>query len=72
MTDLEPVRDGLADTLTPDFIADLIRLPRKADPAGWRIDEGTAGVRLTITLVYRRKMQLFAGHFAQMPVEADA
>lgn len=67
MSDLEP-----ADTFALAAIADLIRLTRKGDTAGRRIDEGTAGVHLTFTPVYRRKMQLFAGHFAQMPVVADA
>ena len=67
---IEPVRqelpNGLADPLTLDAIADLIRLTRNevGHPTGRQIDEDTARVHLTIAPVYLRKMQLLSAHFA--------
>lgn len=61
--------NGLADALTLDAIADLIRLTRNevGHPTGRKIDEDTARVHLTIAPVYLRKMQQLATHFAGMP-----
>ena len=70
---IEPVRydlpDGLADPLTLDAIADLIRLTRNevGHPTGRKIDEDTARVHLTIAPVYLRKMQRLLAHFATSP-----
>ncbi len=67
---IEPVRqklpNGLADPLTLDAIADLIRLTRNevGHPTGRQIDVDTARVHLTIAPVYLRKMSLLATHFA--------
>jgi hypothetical protein len=75
---IEPVRqdlpNGLADALTLDAIADLIRLTRNevGHPTGRQIDEDTARVHLTIAPVYLRKMQLLSAHFADMPAGASA
>lgn len=75
---IEPVRqdlpNGLADALTLDAIADLIRLTRNevGHPTGRQIDEDTARVHLTIAPMYLRKMQLLAAHFAGMPAGAEA
>ncbi|QPS33524.1 hypothetical protein [Brevibacterium casei] len=75
---IEPVRsnlpDGLADSLTLDAIADLIRLTRNevGHPTGRRIDEDTARVHLTIAPTYLRKMRALTVHFTQSPKEAKA
>jgi len=75
---IEPVRqvlpNGLADALTLDAIADLIRLTRNevGHPTGRQIDEDTARVHLTIAPVYLRKMQLLSAYFAGMPGGASA
>ncbi|MFG3679928.1 hypothetical protein ACGF5H_07460 [Micromonospora chalcea] len=67
---IEPVRqdlpDGLADALTLDAIADLIRLTRNeaGHSTGRQIDEDTARVHLTIAPVYLRKMKQLTVHFA--------
>ena len=65
---------GLADALTLDAIADLIRLTRNeaGHPTGRQIDEDTARVHLTIAPVYLRKMQLLSVHFAGTPAGASA
>jgi hypothetical protein len=64
--------NGLADALTLDAIADLIRLTRNeaGHPTGRQIDEDTARVHLTVAPVYLRKMQQLAAHFAGMPAGA--
>jgi hypothetical protein len=70
---IEPVRqdlpNGLADALTLDAVADLIRLTRNevGHPTGRQIDEDTARVHLTIAPVYLRKMQLLSAYFTGMP-----
>lgn len=75
---VEPVRQdlpsGLADPLTLDAIADLIRTTRNevGHPTGRRIDEDTARVHLTIAPVYLRKMHLLAAHFTGMPSGGNA
>lgn len=75
---IEPVRhvlpNGLADGLTLDAIADLIRLTRNevGHPTGRQIDEDTARVYLTISPVYLRKMHLLSAHFLGMSAGASA
>ena len=66
--------DGLADALTLDAIADLIRLTRNevGHPTGRQIDEDTARVHLTIAPMYLRKMDQLAAHFAGLSEEVDA
>lgn len=74
---IEPIRqdlpDGLADSLTLDAIADLIRLTRNevGHPTGRQIDEDTARVHLTIAPTYMRKMRALTVHFAQRPAEVN-
>ncbi len=75
---IEPVRqdlpNGLADSLTLDAVADLIRLTRNevGHPTGRQIDEDTARVHLTIAPTYLRKMRALTAHFAEKPAEAEA
>lgn len=75
---IEPVRqdlpDGLADSLTLDAIADLIRLTRNevGHPTGRQIDEDTARVHLTIAPTYLRKMRALTIHFDESPAEVGA
>lgn len=75
---IEPVRhelpDRLADALTLDAIAGLVRLTRNGvgHPAGRKIDEDTARIHLAIAPVCLRKMQLLLAHCVGMPAGADA
>jgi len=75
---IEPVRqslpNGLADPLTLDAIADLIRLTRNevGHPTGRQIGEDTARAHLTIAPTYLRNMQQLAGHFASLPSGDEA
>jgi hypothetical protein len=75
---IEPVRgdlpEGLADQLTLDAIADLIRLTRNevGHPTGRRIDEDTARVHLTISPLYLRKMHQLTAYFDTLSGENDA
>ncbi|MFG6402510.1 hypothetical protein [Microbacterium sp. P04] len=60
--------DGLADALTLDATADLIR-NEVGHPSGRQVDEETARVHLTIARVYLRKVQQLSAHFAQKLAE---
>lgn len=70
---IEPNRrnlpEDLADSLTLDAIADLIRVTRNeaGHPSGKHVDEDTARVQLTIAPVYLRKMQRMADYFKSVP-----
>ena len=75
---IEPARgslpDGLADPLTLDAIADLIRLTRNevGHPTGRKIDEDTARVHLTIAPMYLRKMQSLTDFFTDSTTAVHA
>ena len=75
---VEPARgslpDGLADPLTLDAIADLIRLTRNevGHPTGRKIDEDTARVHLTIAPMYLRKMQSLTHFFTVLTTAVHA
>ncbi|MBA8992155.1 hypothetical protein FHW23_003443 [Curtobacterium pusillum] len=75
---IEPVRqtlpDGLADPLTLDAVADLIRLTRNevGHPTGRIIDEDTARIHLTIAPMYLQKMRKLTYHFARNPLQETA
>lgn len=66
---LEPLRsslpDGLADSITLDAVADLLRVTRNTagHPSGQRIDEDTAYTHLNLTGVLLAKMIDLAEHF---------
>lgn len=69
---LEPLRpslpDGLADSITLDAVADLLRVTRNAagHPSGQRIDEETAYTHLNIAGVLLVKMVELAEHFERL------
>ena len=66
---LEPMRphlpEGLADTLTLDAVADLLRITRNeaGHPTGAEVDEDTAYTHLQMTARYLQKMTLLQVHF---------
>ncbi|HEY4897562.1 MAG TPA: hypothetical protein VII01_15940 [Solirubrobacteraceae bacterium] len=69
---LEPIRpslpDGLADSITLDAVADLLRVTRNAagHPSGRRIDEDTAYTHLNMAGVLLAKMLELAEHFERL------
>ena len=70
---LEPIRPSLpadlADTLTLDAVADLLRLTRNSagHPSGATIDQDTARVHLQMAAVYLGKMTQLRDHLASVP-----
>lgn len=74
---IEPLRndlpDGLADALTLDAFADLIRITRNeaGHPTGRRIDEDTALVHLQMAPVYLKKMHQLRDYCARFSAVAD-
>jgi hypothetical protein len=66
---LEPLRpelpEGIADTLTLDAVADLLRLTRNeaGHPSGVKIDEDTAYTHLQMAARYIQKMTVLKAHF---------
>jgi hypothetical protein len=66
---LEPIRgtvpDGLADAITLDAVADLLRVTRNAagHPTGQRVDEETAYAHLVMAAMLLAKMTELAEHF---------
>lgn len=66
---LDPIRasvpDGLADPITMDAVADLVRVTRNdaGHPSGRRIDEDTAYTHLVLAGVLLVKMVTLARHF---------
>lgn len=69
---LEPMRtslpDGLADTLTLDAVADLLRLTRNeaGHPTGAEVDEDTAYTHLQMAARYLQKMTALQAHFERV------
>lgn len=57
--------DGLADPLTMDAVADLLRVTRNdsGHPSGRSVDEETAHTHLQMGAVYLRKMTALRDHF---------
>ncbi len=68
---LEPMRaelpEGLADTLTLDAVADLLRITRNeaGHPSGVGVDEDTAHTHLLVAARYLQKMTLLQEYFRQ-------
>lgn len=66
---LEPMRpqlpEGLADTLTLDAVADLLRITRNeaGHPTGAEVDEDTAYTHLQMAARYLQKMTQLQAHF---------
>lgn len=66
---LEPMRsqlpEGLADTLTLDAVADLLRITRNdaGHPTGAGVDEDTAYTHLQMAARYLQKMTVLQAHF---------
>lgn len=66
---LEPIRgtlpEGLADAITLDAVADLLRVTRNAagHPTGRRVDEETAYAHLVMAAMLLAKMTELADHF---------
>jgi hypothetical protein len=66
---LEPIRpqlpDGLADPLTLDAVADLLRITRNeaGQPTGRQIDEDTARTHMQMGAAYLQKMTELRAHF---------
>lgn len=69
---LEPMRadlpEGLADTLTLDAVADLLRITRNeaGHPTGSVVDEDTAYTHLQMGARYLQKMTLLQAHFDEV------
>lgn len=57
--------ENLADTLTLDAVADLLRVTRNdaGHPTGRRIDEDTAYTHLQMAARYLQKMTALEAHF---------
>lgn len=74
---LEPVRADLpydlADVLTLDAVADLLRVTRNSvgHPTGADVDEDTARVHLQMAALYLRKMTDLRQHFARQALAQD-
>ena len=68
---LEPMRpqlpEGLADTLTLDAVADLLRITRNeaGHPTGAEVDEDTAYTHLQMAARYLQKMTVLQVHFEE-------
>lgn len=75
---LEPLRpslpDGLADSITLDAVADLLRVTRNAagHPSGRRIDEDTAYTHLHMAGVLLAKMIDLAEHFERLAEASES
>jgi hypothetical protein len=73
---LEPVRSdlphALADVLTLDAVAELLRVTRNSvgHPTGTDVDEDTARVHLQMAALYLRKMTDLRQHFAHEALPA--
>ena len=74
---LEPIRaqlpDGLADPVTLDAVADLLRTARNeaGHPTGKPIDEGTAHTHLYMGAELLQKMTALQTHFKNQPTAAS-
>lgn len=71
--DRKSIPEGLADPLTLDAVAELLRLTRNeaGHPTGQRVDEDTARLHLTIAPIYLKKMEALTTHFEQWPPETE-
>ncbi len=73
---LEPIRgtlpEGLADAITLDAVADLLRVTRNAagHPTGRRVDEETAYAHLVMAAMLLAKMTELADHFERQVLPA--
>ena len=65
--------NDMADKLTLDAIADLIRLTRNeaGHPSGKEIDEDTARLHLIMATTYLKRMDLLTQHFIKNKKSSD-